>query len=787
MSSAASGRERYLLGDLLVDVGQQSVTGPAGEIVLPKLSFDLLLALVRRAPDFVSNDELAALVWAGVVVSPETVTKRVTLLRAALGDNAERPRYVAGLRNRGYRVVVPVNRAVDAAADEVSASRSAASTLPSAPTETGSGASPAPLSPRRVIGRALAIAALSAAAFLAWQAARRERITDERQLPAMPSVADVSVAVMPFESLGLSQDDAYLAVGLPEMVLDQLSAIPNLTVIASSGAQVPPGSLLDARQLGARTGARYVVLGSVQHTGPRLRVSSRLVDTRTGTQVWSTTLDKDLSGLFAIQDTIAAQVAAQLRKRVDGVSAPARTGGYQPPIEAQLAYLQGRVLLNRYTVRGADEAAVKFGSAVDIDPHFAAAAAGLFDARMFAAERRHQNLAAERARNLPLIDRALAIDPNCGAAYIARAIWGGAPAASQETDFRRGLQLDPSNGRGLVAYSEFLDRQGRHDEGVRELERALVVDPLSPRVHFRMAARQFDLTGAQSLESGMKAVLEIDPDYQPALQRYGKYRWQHGHIADAAQIMEHAIEVDPENPWSRYTACAIYLDLGDPQSARDRADGTASSRVTSTILLALYAGDWRRAGLVALSPAGTDYNRAESWGVPEAVRDYALHTGDYARAISFLEKRYGLTGDEPDLSIDNFRAAAYLAQLLRASGQLERATRLLGRLPAAIDGSTPRYGALYALRTKASVEMLSGQRDEALRTLAESFDSGDLSQWWYTLDHDPLWEPLRHDPVFIATAAQVRARIARERAALADARRRDVASKSAQAPPESRR
>ena len=109
MAPAAQGREVFRVGDLVVDVGLQRVTGPSGEIVLPKLSFDLLLALVRRAPDLVSNDELSALVWADVVVSPETVTKRVNLLRDALGDDAAQPRYIAGLRSRGYRIVAPVS------------------------------------------------------------------------------------------------------------------------------------------------------------------------------------------------------------------------------------------------------------------------------------------------------------------------------------------------------------------------------------------------------------------------------------------------------------------------------------------------------------------------------------------------------------------------------------------------------------------------------------------------------------------------------------------------------
>ena len=127
MSTGARAREGYRVGDLSIDVGQQHVAGPLGAIALPRLSFDLLLALVRRAPDFVSNDELAATVWAGLVVSPETVTKRVNLLREALGDDASNPRYIAGLRSRGYRIMVPVEHISAETADAVPTSVAAAS------------------------------------------------------------------------------------------------------------------------------------------------------------------------------------------------------------------------------------------------------------------------------------------------------------------------------------------------------------------------------------------------------------------------------------------------------------------------------------------------------------------------------------------------------------------------------------------------------------------------------------------------------------------------------------
>jgi TolB-like protein/DNA-binding winged helix-turn-helix (wHTH) protein len=770
-----NGREAYRVGDLVVDVGLQRVTGPSGAVVLPKLSFELLLALVRRAPDFVSNDELSSLVWAGVVVSPETVTKRVNLLREALGDDPASPRYVAGLRARGYRIVAPVSR--DSTAPAPASVSLASTSLPAPAASPATDAATRP-EPRRVISgirpayaaviAAGLVVAIAAAAWVGWN--RSSSIPSTHTVES--AVNDATVAVLPFENLSPSPSDAYLAIGIPELVLDRLSIVPGLTVIAGSSTSGLAAGAASPQETGRRLGARYLVLGSAQRAGEQLRVTARLVDTLTGTQVWSNRLDRGVADIFSIQDTIATAVAEELRQRVQGIESAPSNAQHEPPVEAQLAYLQARALLARYTVRGSEEAAAKFEQAIALDPQFAAAIAGLYDARMLAAERRHDDLAAERKRQAPLIERALTIDPDCGRAHVTRAIWSDGDPADREADFRRGLELDPSDGRGLVAFSEFLDRQGRYDEARRVLDRAMVVDPLSPRLHFRLVMQDFDRQGVRFRESGLKHVLEIDPDYQPALQRYGKTKWGlHGQMTEAAQLLEHAIEVDPDNPWSRQTAAAIYLDLGDLAAAREVADGTPSSRRTAQMLLALYQGDWRTAGDVALSKAGQEYNLAESWGATEAVRDYSLRTGDLQRGIDFFERRYGLDGADPALGIVNFRAATYLAQLLQASGDEARAKRLLDRLPAEIDATIPRYGAVYALRTKASVHLLSGDRAAAMRVLGDSFAADDYLQWWYTLEHDPLWQPLHDDPTFKAVAAQVRAHVAAEQASLQELRR----------------
>ncbi len=100
---------RYCIADLVIDVGLRSVRRGTSDIYLPKLSFDLFIVLLAAAPNIVSNDELARSVWKGVLVSPESVTQRVKLLRDALGDDPEAPKYIVGLRRQGYRILPDTN------------------------------------------------------------------------------------------------------------------------------------------------------------------------------------------------------------------------------------------------------------------------------------------------------------------------------------------------------------------------------------------------------------------------------------------------------------------------------------------------------------------------------------------------------------------------------------------------------------------------------------------------------------------------------------------------------
>jgi TolB-like protein/Tfp pilus assembly protein PilF len=594
-----------------------------------------------------------------------------------------------------------------------------------------------------------------------------------------------TVAVLPFESISADSADAYLAQGLPEMILNRLSRISGISVIARNSSFALATESIDSSEIGRRLNSGYLINGSVQRKADRLRVAVQLVDAIAGTQVWSAHFDRDLSDIFSVEDEIADQVADALSARLGGFEVAPVHDERSSNIEAYLAYLRGRALLGRFTVTESEAAVPYFERALALDPNFAAAYASLYDARMQAVDQRMEDLTLARRRYHHLIDRALEIDPKLGAAYFARAMWGEMPhdanatsdnamVVALERDFSRGAALDPSNGRGLAAYAEFLYwTLERHEEGRSVLKRALWVDPLSASAHLKDAVLTLAESGIKASEQKNLQVLQLDPNFVPALQRYGVFRWRFdGKLVEAVQYIEHAIALDPNNSRLRQNAEALYLDLDDVTAARDVAAGTLPN-VRTAGLLSMHEGDWRHAGLAAYDEAGwtKDDDLCQNFLASEAIRDYAMKTGDVSRAIAFIKLKYYLD-DAPAVQLDpcSFRAAVYLSQLMAAAGQGAQAQALRRTASSWLDANAAKYFT-GAGRLRALVLLLDGKQDAALTELADSFRTGSYADWWYTIKYDPLWLPLHGDPRFKAIATDVRRYVDSERSQLEVLRR----------------
>jgi TolB-like protein/DNA-binding winged helix-turn-helix (wHTH) protein len=803
MSQTTSGipevaSEVFIAGDLYVDVGQQCVTRAGIKIPLPYLSFQLLLALIRAVPNILSNDLLIARVWPGSIVSPETVAKRVNLLRESLGDNAQEPRYIAGVRSRGYRMVAtvcPGPRAAPLA--ELPSSAPVGVAQPDlSPTKQTTAIAPLPGAAKRSRIGWLAVPVLLVAIVaivIGVRTVNHSRVAGAQPTPqnlretAAIGARARTVAVLPFDNLSVDVADSYLAQGLPEMVLNRLSRIDGLSVIARNSSFALPTKNIDSSEIGQRLNSGFLISGSVQRQADRLRVAVQLVDATASTLIWSAHFDRDLHDIFNVEDEIAEQIAGALSARVGELEPNPAANARSANLEAYLTFLQGRTLLGRFTVAESEAAVPYFERAIALDPNFAAAYASLYDARMQAAYQRREELRPVRQRYRHLIDRALQLDPKLGAAYFARAMWADEPydasatsdnplIVARELDFRQGAALDPSNGRGLDAYAVFLeDVLARPEESRSVLKRALWVDPMSPGAHFTDSEFSWDDSGIRVSQKKLRQVLELDPNFVPALHRYGQTIYVvDGKLAEAIQIIEHAIALDPKNSWLRHRAMAVYLDLGDVPAARAVVASIPQS-AGDLGLLSMYEDDWRRAGLAAYdeeSWARSD-DVCEVWQ-SRALRDYALKTGELRRAISFIKSKYWF-GDSAAANFFacNCAAAVHLSQLFAAAGQAEQAAALRRAVSSWIDANEAKYLGEVP-RAHAESLLLDGKPDAALAQLAEAFRSGFYVQWRYTIDHDPFWKPLHGDARFQAIAADVRRYINEQRSQLEALRQQGV-------------
>jgi TolB-like protein/DNA-binding winged helix-turn-helix (wHTH) protein len=747
-----TANERWQVGDLTIDVDGQTVHRDRSPIVLPQLSFKFLLALVRSAPRVMSTDDLLEQVWAGVFVNAETVTQRAKLLRDALGDNPKEPRYFSVRRGAGYQLIPAPVRLDD---------------------EGG---------PHRLGLARRRRPAVLAAVILGLVAAVGPSSTKVSQGEiGATQVASLRVAVLPFDNLSSDPSDAFIARSIPEMVLDRLSSVRGLTVISRDSALLSSAATAPASEAAQQLRVAFIVRGSVQRAGETLRVTCFVVDTGTQARIWSERFDWPVGRIYALQDRIAEGVAASLEGRTRIVGSLPLQARAARNSDAYLAFLKGKSLLSRFTVAETEAAAAQFERAVRLDPDFPDALVALFDAKMQGAALRLDDLGPFRARYGPLLDRAMRIDPDAGPALFAKAMWSDQPFAARLELFRRAAQLDPSNSRGLTAYAEFLDKLGADairgtgeyaHEAKGLIDRVLAIDPLSPRARWWAVQRRWTNVPPEQLEQNMARELAADPQSYSLAVPYARSRWYvHGETAEAIERAERAIASDPQQPFGPNLAVALYLDANDPTAAEAIAATTPATRESSRILLAQYRGDWRAAGSAALTGRFL-FNVYQSWNWSEAVRDYALQTGQYDRAAQAIAARYGFDLRNPrTLGPPQVNSAPALAQILMAKGDRAAATRLLAQTVQWID-THPSYGMPFHMRARAASMMLLGERNEALSNLRAAFETGhDVRHWWYVVDRDPVWAPVRADPRFKAIAQMCREAARTERAKL-DALRR---------------
>jgi len=304
------------------------------------------------------------------------------------------------------------------------------------------------------------------------------------------------------------------------------------------------------------------------------------------------------------------------------------------------------------------------------------------------------------------------------------------------------------------------------------VERALLVDPLSPRTHY-VRAQVLAETPVQREKMFIEA-LKVDPNFYPTLAKVGKFRaMMHGEFAESLQLLERAVASDPPQVWARIYAMLVYLDVGDPDAALDVARPSPFASTNAKFLLLVYSGKAREADQGASVGIDLHEDYPDEFGEQEAMRDAAMNSGDYRRLIKVYGMEHRLAHpDEPwGVEAINLRAFPTMAHAYRLTGHPAVADSILAAVTVWMDANQAELGAAN-LRTRAAVYALQGKREAALQALAAGFRSGYRYRWWYTVSQDPIFEPLRADPAFQAIAQEAREHAAKQRALLEEMRKR---------------
>ena len=605
---------------------------------------------------------------------------------------------------------------------------------------------------------------------------------------AGPGSTSPAIAVLPFQNLSTAAEGHVLALGIAESVLHQLANLPKLEVISRTSSFAFGNKQQDAREIGKQLGARFLLEGSVQSDRARMRVTTQLIDTQTGADVWSMRFDRAPGDIFEVQDEIALQVTRALELSLDAKERDRLTGQGTENLDAYLAFLQGRSLQANDRVADTRDAIGHFERATRLDPEFANAYVSLADAKLFVAEYEVTDDRAERfeaalREGRELVQRALAIDPENGDAYLQRAhltAYDDLPGA--EADFRKGLALSPNSAEGYAGLATVLYADlARREEALQMLEHARRIDPLEPgydvfKAVFLLYERS-DVSGADKL---LSTVLERHPRYMPALLRQCEIRSMLlGRQADGIRLCEQALAVDPLVEQARRVLIRAYLDVEDPVAAEQLADTSRGDEAVPRVFLAFYRRDWTAAGEAAYEALERGTGSPDTAGlIYTAIRLHARTTGDVARAIAAIEPYARVEWDgagKPALRDSSALrdGAIALADLLILDGQIERGRRLLAEIISTMEREI-REGRpeFWYLREHPKALALDGQPDAALALLERSYASGQAtSAWWFSVESEPAYDALRKTPRFEALRRKVRDDVAEQRQELARLRK----------------
>ena len=477
-----------------VDLRRQELRRDGSRVHVEPQVFDLIVHLLRNRDRVVSKDELLDTIWNGRIVSEAALSSRINAARKAVGDDGDRQSLIKTIHKRGFRFVGEVTEEAEDDVAEI----------------------PAPEPP-----------------------------------VASPSTRP-SVVVLPFANLSSEPDTDYFSYGLTEDVIRLLARHRWMDVLSRHTAAAFRGREVDAREIGATFGVRYLVHGSVAKRGERVRLAADLVSAETGAQLWSETYDLALADVLDVQRAMAEQIAAAIEPELARLEREAAVRRPPTNLGAWDCYQRGLFHLWGFTQPGMTEAEAMFRRAVELDPAFARAQGALAYVLL------QETVVSERAGREALLEEAMRLSRSAVALdnqdCMNLCVLGRVHAFRHDYEeaialLEQSVALNPSFAQAHFALGCTKVWSGRAREGIADVERAAELSPRDPHLSSFYATRAFAHITlgeyAEAVEYGRRATRVPNAKAWPYLMLIAALGLM-DRIEEARRVVAALIEKEPD-------------------------------------------------------------------------------------------------------------------------------------------------------------------------------------------------------------------------------------------------
>jgi len=404
-------------------------------------------------------------------------------------------------------------------------------------------------------------------------------VTPSEPVAATPSEdkQQMSIAVLPFTDMSPEKDQEYFTDGIAEEIINALTKIQALRVASRSSAFAFKGQNQDIRKVGEQLGVSTVLEGSVRKAGNRLRITAQLINVGDGYQLWSERYDRELEDVFAVQDEIAENIVKALRVVLSEDEKRAIEKGRTDNIQAYEYYLKGRQFFHQFRGKSIGYARRMFARAIEIDPEFVLARAGMADCSTFL----YMYWDASDA-NLEQADtssqEALRMGPEVAEAHASRglALTLRRRYEEAEREFETAVRLDPKLFEAHYFAGRSAYQRGNYKDAVRWFRQANEVRPEDFQAPVLEAMAHQGLGNAEDTADAHKRAadlvarqLELNPEDGRALMMGAQVSAARGNVDQALAWLERVMAIDPEDPAVLYNVACTYAILGKPENAMD--------------------------------------------------------------------------------------------------------------------------------------------------------------------------------------------------------------------------